>query len=185
MAKGWYVLHVYSGYENKIEKTIRLMMENGDLDKNVVSDVKVPSEEVVDVKDGKRRITNKKFLPGYIRVEMDLPDDGWKFPCSGIKKITGVTGFVGTPAGKKPQPISQDEARVILQKTGEIKGDRALKPRQSFSVGESVKIVDGPFESFTGTIEGVMQEKAKLKVMVPIFGRTTPVEVDMLQVEKI
>jgi transcription termination/antitermination protein NusG len=185
MAKGWYVLHVYSGYENKIEKTIRIMMENGDVDKNLVFDIKVPSEEVVDVKDGKRRVTSKKFLPGYILVEMDLPDDGWKFPCSAIKKITGVTGFVGTPAGKKPQPISQDEARVILQKTGEIKGDRALKPRQSFSVGEQVKIVDGPFESFTGTIDGIMQEKSKLKVMVPIFGRATPVEVDMLQVEKI
>jgi transcriptional antiterminator NusG len=92
---------------------------------------------------------------------------------------------VGTPAQKKPQPITQDEARGILQKSGEIKGDRTLKPRQSFSVGESVKIVEGPFESFTGTIEEVQQEKAKLKVMVPIFGRATPVEVDMLQVEKI
>ncbi len=185
MAKGWYVLHVYSGYENKIEKTIRLMMDNGELDKNVVSDIKVPSEEVVDVKDGKRRITNKKFLPGYILIEMDLPDETWKIACSAIRKITGVTGFVGTPAQKKPQPITQDEARGILQKSGEIKGDRTLKPRQSFSVGESVKIVEGPFESFTGTIEDVMQEKAKLKVMVPIFGRATPVEVDMLQVEKI
>jgi len=185
MAKGWYVLHVYSGYENKIEKTIRLMMENGELDKNTVSDIKVPSEEVVDVKDGKRRITNKKFLPGYILVEMDLPDDGWKVACSAIRKITGVTGFVGTPAQRKPQPITQDEARGILQKSGEIKGDRTLKPRQSFTAGETVKIVEGPFESFTGTIEEVQQDKAKLKVMVPIFGRATPVEVDMLQVEKI
>lgn len=185
MAKGWYVLHVYSGYENKIEKTIRLMMENGDLPKEAVTDVKVPSEEVVDVKDGKKRVVNKKFLPGYILVEMDLSDEGWKIPCSAIRKITGVTGFVGTPAQKKPQPISQDEARGILQKSGEIKGAGTLKPRQSFSVGESVKIVDGPFDSFTGTVEEIHQDKNKLKVMVPIFGRATPVEVDMLQVEKI
>jgi transcriptional antiterminator NusG len=185
MAKGWYVLHVYSGFENKIEKIIRLMLETSELDKDVVFDVKVPSEEVVDVRDGKRRVMNKKFLPGYILLEMDLPDETWKVTCSAIRKIQGVTGFVGTPAQKKPQPITQDEAKVILQKSGEIKGDKSLKPRQSFSVGESVKIVDGPFDSFTGTIEEIQQEKSKLKVMVPIFGRATPVEVDMLQVEKI
>jgi transcriptional antiterminator NusG len=185
MAKGWYVLHVYSGYENKIEKTIRMLMENGDIDKNVVFDVKVPSEEVVDIRDGKKRVTTKKFLPGYILVEMDLPDDGWKAACSAIKKITGVTGFVGTPAQKKPQPISADEAKTILQKAGDIKGDRTLKPRQSFSEGEQVKIIDGPFESFTGTIEEVNLEKSKLRVMVGIFGRSTPVEVDILQVEKV
>jgi transcription termination/antitermination protein NusG len=92
---------------------------------------------------------------------------------------------VGTPPQKKPQPISADEAKTILQKTGEIKGDRALKPRQSFSEGEQVKIIDGPFESFTGTIEEVNLEKNKLRVMVGIFGRSTPVEVELLQVEKV
>jgi transcriptional antiterminator NusG len=187
MATGWYVLHTYSGYENKIEKTIRMMTEKGDLDKEVVRDVKVPSEEVVEVKDGKKRTLTKKFLPGYILVEMDLPDAdmGWKTPCSRIKKIQGVTGFVGTPADRKPQPLSSDEARAILQKSGEIKGERPVRTRQSFSPGEQVKIVDGPFESFTGTIEEVNQEKNKLKVMVGIFGRNTPVEVDLLQVEKL
>lgn len=185
MATGWYVLHTYSGYENKIEKTIRMMIESGDLNKEVVRDVKVPQEEVVEVKDGKKRTMTKKFLPGYILVEMDLPDLGWKESCSRIKKIQGVTGFVGTPADKKPQPLSGDEARAILQKAGEIKGERAARPRQSFNPGEQVKIIDGPFESFTGVIEEINTEKNKLKVMVGIFGRNTPVEVDILQVEKL
>ena len=187
MATGWYVLHTYSGYEKKIEKTIRMMIENGELDRNVVRDIKVPCEEVVEVKDGKKRTQTKKFLPGYILVEMDLPDAemGWKAPCLKIKKIQGVTGFVGTPADRKPQPLSGDEARAILQKSGEIKGERTVRARQSFTAGEQVKIIDGPFESFTGTVEEVNQEKNKLKVMVGIFGRNTPVEVDLMQVEKI
>jgi len=187
MATGWYVLHTYSGYENKIEKTIRMMMENAELDKNVVCDIKVPSEEVVEVKDGKKRTQTRKFLPGYILIEMNLPDAemGWKAPCSKIKKIQGVTGFVGTPADRKPQPLTGDEARAILQKSGEIKGERTVRTRQTFAAGEQVKIIDGPFESFVGTIEEVNQEKNKLKVMVGIFGRNAPVEVDLLQVEKV
>ena len=187
MATGWYVLHIYSGYENKIEKTIRMMTDMGELDKDIVRDVKIPSEEVIEVKDGKKRTLTKKFLPGYILVEMDLPDAemGWKVPCSKIRKIQGVTGFVGTPAGRKPQPLSADEARAILQKAGEIKGERPTRTRQSFSPGEQVKIIDGPFDTFTGTIDEVNHEKNKLKVMVGIFGRNTPVEVDLLQVEKI
>ena len=187
MATGWYVLHTYSGYENKIEKTIRMMTDRGELDKEVVRDVKVPSEEVVEVRDGKKRTQTRKFLPGYILIEMDLPNEEqqWKLTCSRIKKITGVTGFVGTPANKKPNPLSGDEARSILQKSGEMKGERPVRARQSFAPGEQVKIIDGPFESFTGTIEEVNQEKNKLKVMVGIFGRNTPVEVDLLQVEKL
>jgi transcriptional antiterminator NusG len=185
MATGWYVLHTYSGYENKIEKTIRMMMGLGELDKEVVRDIKVPSEEVVEVRDGKKRTQVRKFLPGYILVEMDLPDLDWKAVCSKIKKIQGVTGFVGTPADRKPQPLTGDEARMILQKSGEIKGERPVRARQSFASGEQVKIIDGPFESFTGTIVEVNPEKNKLKVMVGIFGRNTPVEVDLLQVEKL
>jgi transcriptional antiterminator NusG len=185
MATGWYVLHTYSGYENKIEKTIRMMIGTGDLDKEIVQDIKVPSEVVVEVRDGEKRSRTRKFLPGYILVEMDLPDLDWKASCSKIKKIQGVTGFVGTPADKKPKPISGDEARAILQKSGEMKGEWPVRSRQSFSAGEQVKIIDGPFGSFTGTIEEVNQEKGKLKVMVGIFGRNTPVEVDLLQVEKL
>jgi len=185
MATGWYVLHTYSGYENKIEKLIRIMTDKGELDKEIVRDVKVPSEEVVEVRDGKKRTQSKKFLPGYILIEMDLPEQDWKPTCSKIKKIQGVTGFVGTPADRRPSPISGDEARGILQKSGEMKGERPVRARQTYVAGEQVKIVDGPFESFTGTIEDVNQEKNKLKVMVGIFGRNVPVEVDLLQVEKV
>ena len=187
MATGWYVLHTYSGYENKIEKTIRMMFEMGELDKEVVKDVKVPSEEVVEVKDGKKRTQTRKFLPGYILVEMDLPNEEqqWKLTCSKIKKIQGVTGFVGTAANKKPTPLSGDEARGILQKAGGAKGERPVRARQTFSPGEKVKIIDGPFESFTGTVDDVNQEKNKLRVMVEIFGRNTPVELDLLQIEKV
>lgn len=185
MAKSWYVLHVYSGYEAKIERTIRMHLANNDLDPAVVTDIKIPSEEVVDVKDGKRRTSQRKMLPGYILIEMDLPENNWKATCSTIRKITGVTGFVGATMHHKPAPISGEEARHILQRAGEIKGDRPVKSRQNFSVGEQVKIIEGPFDSFTGTIEEVSPDKNKLRVMVGIFGRATPVEVDMLQVEKV
>ncbi len=183
MAKGWYVVHTYSGYENKVEKHIRKLMEN-DVFNGAVADVKVPSEEVVEVKDGKKRVVNRKFLPGYILLEMDLPDIGWKNICAEVRKIQGVTGFVGSTGGVKPQPISSEEARAILQKAGEIKADRQMTTAQSYSVGDSVRIIDGPFDTFTGSIEEVNLEKGKLRVMVGIFGRSTPVEVDFNQVEK-
>ena len=186
MAKAWYVVHTYSGYENKIEKTIRRLIEDSDPEiGEAVLDIKVPAEQVVEVKDGKKKTTTKKFLPGYILLEMDLPDLGWKRVCSRIRKINGVTGFVGASPGLKPHPISSEEARGILQKAGEIKGDKNVRPKETFVLGEQVRIVEGPFESFTGSIEEVNQEKGKLRVMVGIFGRNTPVEVDFLQVEKI
>ncbi len=184
MSKQWYVLHTYSGYENKIEKTIRRLMEDGELE-SAVLDVKVPSEQVVEVREGKKKVSMKKFLPGYILLEMDLPDLGWKQVCAKIRRINGVTGFVGSGSGNKPQPISAEEARAILQKTGEIKGDKGMKPKESYSVGEAVRIIEGPFESFTGTVEDVNLEKGKMRVTVGIFGRSTPVEVDFLQVEKV
>ena len=183
MAKGWYVVHAYSGHEAKVEKQIRKIMDKPPL-LDAVFDVKVPSEEVVEVKDGKKKISNKKFLPGYILVEMD-PDKGWESVCGEIRKISGVTGFVGTSRNQKPQPISQDEVRAILQKAGEIKTDRILKPKLSFITGEVVRIIDGPFNTFSGSIEEVNMEKGKLRVMVGIFGRATPVELDFAQVEKI
>ena len=184
MAKGWYVVHTYSGYENKVEKHIRKLIENGILE-DTVSDVKVPSEEVVEIKDGKKKTSTKKFLPGYILVEMDLPDRGWKDVCGHIRKIQGVTGFVGSIGSARPRPISADEARSILLKIGEIKTEKSIITRQSFSVGETVRIIDGPFDSFTGTVEEANLEKGKLRVTVGIFGRSTPVEVDFMQVEKI
>ncbi|HIW36467.1 MAG TPA: transcription termination/antitermination protein NusG [Candidatus Treponema faecavium] len=185
MARSWYILHTYTGYESKIERTIRSMLELGDLSPDVVLDVQIPLEDVVEVKDGKRRVMSKKFLPGYILLELDLPDIGWKSVCSAIRRIAGVTGFVGTNPSERPRPISSDEAKGLLRKSGEVKGEKQLRMKQTFSVGEKVKIIEGAFASFTGTIEEVNLEKNKLRVMVQIFGRSTPVEVDLLQVEKI
>jgi transcriptional antiterminator NusG len=185
MATGWYVLQVYSGFESKIEKTIRMMVDIEELDREIVRDVKVPSETLVETRDGKRRTQTRKMLPGYILIEMDLPDNNWKTTCQKIRQIQGVATFVGTVAAKKPQPLSGDEVRVILQKSGDIKGERPIHARQLFSTGEEVKITDGPFESFTGIIEEIDPSRNKLKVMVGIFGRNTPVEVDLLQVEKV
>lgn len=161
------------------------MLELGDLSPDVVLDVQIPLEDVVEVKDGKRRVMSKKFLPGYILLELDLPDIGWKSVCSAIRRIAGVTGFVGTNPSERPRPISSDEAKGLLRKSGEVKGEKQLRMKQTFSVGEKVKIIEGAFASFTGTIEEVNLEKNKLRVMVQIFGRSTPVEVDLLQVEKI
>jgi len=183
MAKGWYVLHTFTGHENKVEKFIRMLMEDGSLG-DAVFDVKVPSEEVVEVRNGKKRTVNKKFLPGYILIEMDLPDRGWKIPCTAIRKLQSVTGFVGTGLNSKPQPISAEEAKTILQRTGAIKTERRLQAKQDFQVGEEVRVIEGPFESFKGTIEVVNQEKGKLRVMVGIFGRATPVEVTFSQVDR-
>ncbi len=183
MAKGWYVLHTFSGHENKIERNIKMMMDEGAFGE-AVSDIKVPSEKVVDVKDGKRKERMQKVLPGYILLEMDLPAQGWKPVCTEIRRLQGVTGFVGTNASAKPQPISTEEARNLLARMGEIKGESSYRPKQTYVPGEMVRIVDGPFESFTGTVEEVHDDKNKLKVMVGIFGRNTPVEVEFLQVEK-
>ena len=184
MAKGWYVAHTYSGHENKVQKHLTKLIEGKQFGDHLF-DVKVPQEEVVEVQDGKKRVSSKKFLPGYILVEMDLGDAVWKELTASIKHIPGVTGFVGATNGRKPQPISGDEVRAILQKAGAIKTDRMMRPRQSFSVGETVRIVDGPFDSFTGAVEEVNLEKGKLRVAVGIFGRSTPVELDFLQVEKV
>ncbi|MDC7244836.1 MAG: transcription termination/antitermination protein NusG [Sphaerochaetaceae bacterium] len=185
MAKSWYVVHTYSGYEMKIEKTIRKLMETDLSFGEVVLDVKIPTEDVVEVKDGVKKTVKRKILPSYILVQMDLPEYQWELFCSQIKRVQGVTGFVGSLEGRKPTPLSSEELKGILQKTGEIKSEKVLRPKQNYSVGEHVKIIEGPFESFTGTIEEINLEKAKLRVLVGIFGRSTPVEVDFLQVEKI
>lgn len=185
MSKNWYIVHTYTGYENKIERTIRTMLDANELDSNVVTDVKVPVEEVVEIKDGKKRTRKNKFLPGYIMLEMDLPQTGWKDVCSSIRHIQGVTGFVGTNPSERPRPISSEEAKNLLLKSGEIKGEKNVRIKQSYSVGDQVKITDGPFATFSGSVEEIDVTKGKLRVMVQIFGRATPVEVDLLQVEKL
>ncbi len=185
MAKSWYILHTYSGYENKIERTIRALIDRGVIPADIICDMKIPEEEVIENKNGKKKNVKRKFLPGYMLVEMDLPEDrrGYTQVCGEIRKIQGVTGFLGSVGNEKPQAISADEAREILQKTGEIKSDKNLRVIQNFSEGQKVKIIDGAFASFTGTVDEVMADRNKLRVMVEIFGRTTPVEVEMTQVE--
>ena len=191
MSRCWYILHTYTGYEGKIERTIRSLIEKYSVDEKtginpaVVLDVRVPVEEVVEIKDGKKKTRNNKFLPGYIMLEMDLPEIGWKETCSKLYKIQGVTGFVGNVSrNNRPFPITADEAKNLLQKSGAIKGEKSVHVRQSYNVGDAVKITDGPFASFTGTIKDINLEKEKLSVEVQIFGRPTPVEVNFLQVEK-
>lgn len=185
MAKGWYVVHTYSGYEQKIERIINKMRETDTDFALVCTDVKVPFETVVEVKDGVRRDVKRKILPGYILVELDLPDHSWKSWCSQIKRIQGVTGFVTPNDSVKPQPLNAAEVKSLFQKTGDLPAEKVFKPKQSFSIGEQVRIIEGPFDSFTGVIEEVNLEKARMRISVGIFGRSTPVEVDFLQVEKI
>jgi transcriptional antiterminator NusG len=186
MAKSWYILHVYSGYEKRIETKIRKLMDEGVLPPNIVYDVKVPEETVTEVKkDGKKRDSKRIFLPGYLMLQMDLPDLAWQKVCSTIRDIEAVTAFVGTARDVRPRPISSDEAQNLLQKTGDIAGAKPVRMRQTFKVGEAVKIIEGAFATFTGNVEAVDEEKNKLRVNVGIFGRITPVEVDWLQVEKV
>lgn len=185
MAIGWYVVHTYSGYEQKIERIIRKMMETDATFRDVCLDVKVPFETVMEVKDGVKKEVKRKILPGYILAQLDLPEHSWKTYCTQIKRIQGVTGFVSAMDGSKPKPLSAEEVKTIFQKTGDIKTEKIFKPKQTFMVGEQVQIIEGPFESFSGSIEEVNLEKGKLKVTVGIFGRSTPVEVDFLQVEKV
>ncbi|MBQ9495301.1 MAG: transcription termination/antitermination factor NusG [Treponema sp.] len=184
MAKNWYILHTYTGYEKKIERTIRTRLETKEIDPSVVTEIRVPEEELVEVKDGKQRTKKNKFLPGYIMVEMDLPELDWKKTCTALRRIQGVTGFVGTNPSERPRPISVDEAKTLLQKAGAIKGEKPVHIKQSFAVGDTVKITDGPFATFSGTVDEVNAEKDKLRVVVQIFGRATPVEVSLSQVEK-
>lgn len=185
MARSWYILHTYTGYEQKINRTLNTLLAENKLDPAVVLQIKVPTEEVVDVRNGKKHTRNNLILPGYIMIEMDLPQVGWKNTCAQIRRIQGVTGFVGTNPSERPRPISTDEAKNLLQAAGELKGEKSVRIKQNFEIGDQVKITEGPFASFSGAIEDVNAEKNKLRVNVQIFGRATPVEVDILQVEKI
>ena len=185
MSKAWYILHTYTGYENKIERTIRQYLETKDIDSAVVTDVRVPVEEIVEIKDGKKKTRKNNFMPGYLMLEMDLPEFGWNVTCNKLRRVQGVTGFVGTDANVRPRPITPDEARNLLTRIGAIKGEAKVHIKQSFAVGDQVKISDGPFATFTGTIKEVMVEKEMLKVEVQIVGRPTPVELSFLQAEKV
>lgn len=186
MAKGWYAVHTYSGYEQKIERLVRRIMDADADFASVCLDVKVPFETIIETKDGVRKESKHKVLPGYILVELDLPEgDMWKKYCDQIKAIQGVTGFLTPTRSARPLPLSKEEMDNILQKTGEIKAEKVFRPKQNFELGEIVKITDGPFSGFTGTIDEINTERGKIRVSVEIFGRPTPVEIEFSQVEKL
>ena len=177
MAKAWYAIHIYSGYdENKVGENIRHRFKSMGLE-NKISQVFIPTQQISEIKEGKKKISTKRFFPGYALIEMELTDDTWYV----VKHTPGVIGFVG--AGTKPIPLAQEEIEYILSEMKRVA--KKPKPKVLFEKGESVRIVDGPFTNFIGIIEEIYPERGTLKLEVTIFGRTTPVELNFLQVEKI
>jgi transcription termination/antitermination factor NusG len=171
--KDWYVIHTYSGYENKVKANLERRVESMGMEDKIFR-VFVPTEEEIEFKDGKKKITRKKVFPGYVLVEMVMSDDSWYV----VRNTPGVTGFVGS--GNKPIPLAPEEVKAILKQLG---FDEA-KPKVAFSVGDVVRVISGPFENFDGRIEEVNVERGKLRVSISMFGRETPVELDFEQVEK-
>lgn len=175
MAARWYVVNVHSGFEKKVAQSIRETAEGKGL-AEAFEDIRVPTEKVVEVRRGKKVDAERKFFPGYVLVKMDLSDETWHL----VKNTAKVTGFLGN--GGKPQAISQSEADRIMNAM--VEGAERAKPSVTFEIGEQVRVTDGPFNTFSGIVEDVDTEKARLKVAVSIFGRATPVELDYTQVEK-
>lgn len=176
MTARWYVLHVYSGFENKVAEAIQEKARKKGVEDKVV-EIMVPTEEVVEVKRGQRVNAERKFFPGYVLAKLDMDDDVWHM----VKDTPKVTGFLG--ANNKPSPITQKEAEALMQQIQE--GVERPRPSVTFDIGEELKVADGPFASFNGIVEEVDEEKGKLKVSVSIFGRATPVELEYAQVEKL
>jgi len=177
MAARWYVLNVYSGFEQKVADAIREKAVKQKVEEKIV-EIMIPTEEVVEVKRGQRVNAERKMLPGYMLVNLDMDDNLWHL----IKDTPKVTGFLGG-GGNKPVPISNAEAERIQKQIQE--GIERPRPSVVYDIGEEVKVTDGPFASFNGMVEEIDEEKAKLKVTVSIFGRATPVELEYGQVEKI
>ena len=175
MSKRWYVVHAYSGYEKKVANALKERIELHNM-QDKFGEVLVPTEEVVEMRGGQKRRSERKFFPGYVLVQMELGDDTWHL----VKETPRVMGFIGGKADK-PAPITEAEANAILQR---VESSDAPKPKTVFEPGEMVRVVDGPFNDFNGVVEEVNYEKSKLHVAVLIFGRSTPVELDFSQVEK-
>lgn len=176
-AMRWYVVHVYSGMEKAVERNIRERIERSGMGAKF-GRILVPTEEVVELKNGKKAITERRFFPGYVLVEMHFDDDSWHL----VKHTNKVTGFVGG-AKNKPVPISEAEVMKIVNQMQE--GTEKPRPKVQWQVGELVRVKEGPFTDFNGSVEDVNYEKSKVRVSVTIFGRSTPVELDFSQIEKI
>jgi transcription termination/antitermination protein NusG len=178
-AKGerkWFIVHTYSGFEERVKETLRQRAEALGMG-DAFGEIRIPTETVVEYKSGKKKETQRKFFPGYILVEMEMSDAAWHV----VKNTPKVTGFVGT--GKKPTPLTQEEVDQILEQV--VTAKEKPKPKYMFEKSEPVKIIDGPFNNFTGVVEEINLDRNTLKVMVTIFGRQTPVELDFSQVQKL
>ena len=174
-AHQWYIIHTYSGFENKVKQSLRQRADAyGMGDK--IGEILVPTEEVMEIRDGKKVLTKRKFFPGYVLVHMEMSDEAWHV----VRSTPKVTGFVG--GGLRPTPMTQEEVDRIINQVHVTK--EKPKPKLDFRVGETVKIIDGPFSNFTGVVEEVNEDRSTLKVMVSIFGRSTPVELEFHQVKR-
>jgi len=173
MSKNWYVVHTYSGFEEKVKQSIEDKVEKKGLEEKI-SKILIPTERVIELRSGKKKESDKKFYPGYILIEMDLNDETWHL----VRSTPRVTGFVG---GTRPVPLPEEEVELIQQQL--IRGP-APQVKMQFQKGENVRIIDGPFTNFVGYIDEVDMDHGRLKVLVSIFGRKTPVELNFFQVEK-
>lgn len=172
----WYVVQAFSGYEKQVQKSLKEHIKRAELE-DYFGSILVPTEEVVEMKGGQKRTSERKFFPGYVLVQMEMGDETWHL----VKNVPRVSGFVGG-VGNKPMPITEKEAQDIIRQMTDSENNPKMK--FSFAPGEMVRIVDGPFADFNGTVEETNYEKSKLRVSVTIFGRSTPVELDFNQVEK-
>ena len=174
MSKNWYVVHTYSCFEEKVKQSIEDKVEKKGLEEKI-SRILIPTEKVIELRSGKKKESDKKFYPGYILVEMDLNDETWHL----VRSTPRVTGFVG---GTRPVPLPEEEVELILQ---QLNRGTAPQVKMQFQKGENVRIIDGPFTNFVGYIDDVDMDHGRLKVLVSIFGRKTPVELNFFQVEKV
>jgi len=175
----WYVVHTYAGYENKVKSNLESRIASMNMEERIF-EVVIPVEDVIEFKNGKKQVVSKKVFPGYLMTRLDLDDDSWYV----VRNTPGVTGFVGL--GARPTPLSRKEVESILQV--KVDGQETTKkgrPRLEYEVGESVRVKEGPFADFTGTIAEINEDQLKLKVLVNIFGRETPVELEFAQVAKL
>ena len=172
----WFVVQAYSGFEKHVQESLREYIRRAGME-DQFGDIEVPTEQVVELRNGQKRTSERKFFPGYVLVNMIMSDEAWHL----VKSVPKVSGFVGG-SGSQPVPITDQEAQAILQQVQE--GAEHPRPKYTFAPGEVVRVIDGPFKEFSGTVEDVNFEKSKLKVSVSIFGRSTPVELSFSQVEK-